>query len=363
MNNYIVANQDGEGPGFNNMCARAPKGTSFVDSDKDTAGFHTYAFEWHTGGPNCKPRVDFFFDGKYIATNDVFVPSRVSRFTVGIWPGKWAGAPDWKGEVYADIAEIHVCPYNEANDANYPQIWDQPFNYNQLWQNNLTLAPAKPSLPAAEDVCKHADTCTGASDRPNGCSCDAVPKHCASGCCDYNAVPGDTRGKCADDKVCISECRAATGRPFDCFCTNSSQCGTGCCSNGLCATKEQCTDPCSDAFGRGDGCPCGLAGACKSRCCDYKATPGFLNGTCAEARICIQECSVPKVRPIGCSCDGGSDCSTGCCSSETCSNPESCPAPSKCAEPKDKPLGCSCFHSGQCKSNWCAGKPAVCTPH
>ena len=56
--------------------------------------YHTYAFEWHTGSNATSPptasdnctsaRVDFFLDDVYIATNDVFVPSRGSRFVFGV---------------------------------------------------------------------------------------------------------------------------------------------------------------------------------------------------------------------------------------------------------------------------------------
>jgi len=362
LNNYIVTNNDGSGPGYNNMCARAPSGSNFVDPDPSTAEYHTYAFEWHTGGPGCKPRVDYFFDNKYVATNDVFVPSRGSRFNIGIWPGKWAGATDWKGSVHADIAEVHICPFNEPNDANYPQIYDQPFNYKERWQSKK-IDPAMWGQPAASDTCAGPDSCAGSSDRANGCSCSDRDKACASGCCDYKAVPGVTVGTCAALNVCTAQCTTGTDRPYDCVCNTDQQCGTGCCSNGKCETKDKCERPCGKTAGRPDGCNCGLAGQCESGCCDYNAVPGLTNGTCATKSICASECISKSNKPIGCTCGSDELCQTKCCSSNVCSSADVCPSPSKCTEDEDKPFGCACLHSDQCASNWCSGIPAVCKPH
>jgi len=59
INNYIFTNNDGGGPGYANLCVRAPNGTQFIDSK-----YHTYTIEWHTGDSTCPPKVNFFFDGK-----------------------------------------------------------------------------------------------------------------------------------------------------------------------------------------------------------------------------------------------------------------------------------------------------------
>jgi len=119
LNSYVVTDASGgTGPGYVNLCVRAPPGQSFAD---DT--YHSYAFEWHSGQAGCKPRVDFFFDGQYIGTADVFVPSRASRFVFGMWPSttNWAGNPDFE-EAFAFVSDVSVCPFNEANDAGFPQV-------------------------------------------------------------------------------------------------------------------------------------------------------------------------------------------------------------------------------------------------
>ena len=89
FNSYLYANNNGIGPGFLNMCVRSPKGESFIPDDGE---YHSYAIEWHSGNTDdletetgCTPHIDYFFDGEYVATVNVFVPSRGSRFVFGPW--------------------------------------------------------------------------------------------------------------------------------------------------------------------------------------------------------------------------------------------------------------------------------------
>ena len=66
----------------------------------------------------CPPHIDYFFDGEYVTTIDVFVPSRGSRFVFGPWPGNknWAGQGSWKNaEILID--SVSICPFNENFDA------------------------------------------------------------------------------------------------------------------------------------------------------------------------------------------------------------------------------------------------------
>ena len=174
-----------------------------------------YAFEWHTGdregvagddGANnlnntkgCSTKVDLFFDGEYVATNNVFVPTRGSRFNFGFWPGSknWVGrAQGGWSEQFAYIAEVNVCPFNEELDAMYPQVYDQPFTNPPLW-NAKTVPPAKAGLPGLTAQCPGDDLCSQGSDRPTGCTCGNNSRVCSTGCCDYLATPGADDG-CVD---------------------------------------------------------------------------------------------------------------------------------------------------------------------
>ena len=171
LNTYVFSNSNGGGNGYANLCVRAPPKTSFVSMDGE---YHTYAFEWHTGSNATSPptasdnctsaRVDFFLDDVYIATNDVFVPSRGSRFVFGVWAGgaKWSGSPasdgpwgpsptgvDERVAHAAFIAEVDVCPFLEPGDAMFPMMFDQPTTpaVQQLWMAK-SIAPVVPGQSA-----------------------------------------------------------------------------------------------------------------------------------------------------------------------------------------------------------------------
>ena len=212
LNTYVFSNENGAGNAYANLCVRAPNGTSFADGE-----YHTYAFEWHTGAnatagstvpDNCSSaRVDFFLDGVYMATNDVFVPSRGSRFVFGIWPGgaNWVGSPgDGWGPVSpgasterviraAYISEVHVCPFGEPGDSMYPMLFDQPITpeNERLWKPvarspavagqappsatcpprySPTPSPPAPA-PSPPVPTPPSPACTGDSGRPDGCPC------------------------------------------------------------------------------------------------------------------------------------------------------------------------------------------------
>lgn len=176
LNNYVFSNSNGGGNAYSNMCVRAPDGRSFIPND---GMYHSYAFEWHTGvnasednveqanSSNCSAaRVDFFLDSVYVATNDVFVPSRGSRFVFGVWGGstKWVGEPSqWpdpsgspseKTISAANISEVHICPFTESGDANYPMLYDQSITSpeRRLWQEK-TVPPSVPDEPLPSVHC------------------------------------------------------------------------------------------------------------------------------------------------------------------------------------------------------------------
>ena len=89
---------------------------------QDDGNFHTYRFDWHTGGldpvggTNITPRVDFYFDGVLTRTNTSHIPTKAGRLWVGAWfPNGWAGVPDFDTDVF-EIDYVKITPFNEPND-------------------------------------------------------------------------------------------------------------------------------------------------------------------------------------------------------------------------------------------------------
>lgn len=144
LNTYRYTNADGMGAAYANMCVRAPFGTQFADGK-----YHKYTFEWHTGDDttSCKPHVNFYFDEQYIGTVNVFVPTRGSRITIGIWGGNsnWVGLPEWS-EAYAYVSSVSFTPFSEKRDANFPQIDDEPDNH-PFWVAKTITPPPEPLGP------------------------------------------------------------------------------------------------------------------------------------------------------------------------------------------------------------------------
>jgi len=160
MNAYRWTNSGGSGS-YENLFAvkgELSDGTSKPSDDEKFIGdgkYHSYAFEWHTGGPGIKPIVSFYFDGDYVGSTDAFVPNLASRLWIGQWHhppnnhglSPWAGpldsaaleatlAANAPGTVSSDkthvlyartyIKSIKITPYNEANDASFDGAQDQP---------------------------------------------------------------------------------------------------------------------------------------------------------------------------------------------------------------------------------------------
>jgi hypothetical protein len=370
FNSYLYANNNGIGPGFLNMCGRAPSGTTFIPDDGD---YHTYTIEWHSGNTDdleseqgCPPHIDFFFDGEYVTTVDVFVPSRGSRFVFGPWGGNknWAGKGSWK-DAQVLVSEVSICPFNENFDSMYPQRFDQPNTENKLWEVKV-VPPVVTGLKPPADKCPSrapSNECQASNDRPNGCTCvnsstgpggdSAV---CKSGCCDPFTM------QCQPSTVCSSECAAASNRTAGCNCVNDGQCHSNCCGldNTCSMNVTACTHPCNTIIDRPNSCPCNTAGQCYTECCDYEAVPGLGNGTCAASSVCTKECSSSK-KPVGCGCDTMTDCETNCCSDGKCKLDDSCPNPGNCDGNENKAVGCPCTKSWQCLSQWCEN--AKCTDH
>jgi hypothetical protein len=159
MNAYRWTNSGGSGS-YENLFAVRGKlsdGSAKPSDDEKFIGdgkYHSYAFEWHTGGDSIKPIVSFYFDGDYVGSTDAFVPNLASRLWIGQWhhsPSKgispWAGLIDTAtleqrleakapGTVSKDgtkvlyartyIKSIKITPYNEPNDMSFDGAQDQP---------------------------------------------------------------------------------------------------------------------------------------------------------------------------------------------------------------------------------------------
>lgn len=143
LNNYQYTQNSGTGPAYSNMCVRAYtrhgkdeyKPFNLIGDDR----YHNYTFNWHSGSGEQHGRVDFFVDGQYLGTNNVFAPTRAGRLFIAHWPTnnrEWNGVPnDWGGgragdgkerSVETRISLVRITPFNEKNDLVYPATFDQP---------------------------------------------------------------------------------------------------------------------------------------------------------------------------------------------------------------------------------------------
>ena len=99
FNNYIYTNTGGTGPAYSNMCIRAWKGKTRGGTPLNLIGdgkYHNYSFDWHTGDASAEipGRVDFYFDGVYLGTNNAHVPTRASRLWIAHWYNSGAKNPN-----------------------------------------------------------------------------------------------------------------------------------------------------------------------------------------------------------------------------------------------------------------------------
>ena len=140
INCYRWTNNDGTGAYNNLFCHN--KSVPFIGDGK----YHTYRYDWHTGSADSAPRVDFYFDGGYIGTNDVFVPYMAGRLWIMLSAasnGHKGGNGAWNGVVnqnfqkpsrIGDVARyarvlvdyVRITPFKEPNDHYAPSAFDQP---------------------------------------------------------------------------------------------------------------------------------------------------------------------------------------------------------------------------------------------
>ena len=181
-NNYIMTTNGGTGHAYTNMCLKAfqktdklvetqpletpieSDGIKIAENDELDASageqkpfmlvgdgkFHKYTIDWHTGGPDCEARVDFYVDDVLLATNNAMVPTRGSRLVIGAWAPNKASPTGWNDEFNAEwtnfpdhwgdgepgdglsylshvyVSEVKITPHNEPNDIMYPATYDRP---------------------------------------------------------------------------------------------------------------------------------------------------------------------------------------------------------------------------------------------
>ncbi|MHB8206522.1 glycoside hydrolase family 16 protein [Mucilaginibacter sp.] len=78
--------------------------------------YHTYRFDWHSGGNGIKPRVEYYFDDKLLYTSYDHVPFHAGNFNVGIWFPRWIKKADFD-KAYMYVNWVKITPFNEPNDV------------------------------------------------------------------------------------------------------------------------------------------------------------------------------------------------------------------------------------------------------
>ncbi|MEY3416216.1 MAG: Vibrio phage vB VpaS [Bacteroidota bacterium] len=86
--------------------------------NQSDGNFHTYRFDWHTGGGAEKARVDFYLDDKFIYTTTEHIPDIKGRLTLGTWFPEWAGGKADFDRIFLEIDWVKVTPFNEPNDKS-----------------------------------------------------------------------------------------------------------------------------------------------------------------------------------------------------------------------------------------------------
>jgi beta-glucanase (GH16 family) len=78
--------------------------------------YHTYRFDWHTGGNGEKQRIDFYYDDKLLYTAYEHIPVHAANFNIGIWFPRWIKDANFKKD-YMYVDWVKITPFNEPNDV------------------------------------------------------------------------------------------------------------------------------------------------------------------------------------------------------------------------------------------------------
>ncbi|MEX2461160.1 MAG: glycoside hydrolase family 16 protein, partial [Paenibacillaceae bacterium] len=103
--------------------------------------FHTYRFDWHTGGNGETKRVDFYLDGVFLRSITTHIPDIAGRLWLGAWfPNGWTGTPNFDTETF-EIDWVRITPFDEPGDRFIPETYP-----NDGWADPVTDTEA-PSIP------------------------------------------------------------------------------------------------------------------------------------------------------------------------------------------------------------------------
>ncbi len=80
--------------------------------------FHTWRFDWHTGGSNQSPRVEFYVDDQLKYTSTTHIPTVKGRLTLGTWFPEWAGGVAAFDVEYLEVDWVRVSAFSEPNDQS-----------------------------------------------------------------------------------------------------------------------------------------------------------------------------------------------------------------------------------------------------
>jgi hypothetical protein len=93
-----------------------------IKKDLYDNAFHVYRFDWHTGGNNETPRVEYYIDNVLVHTSTTTVPYIAAYFNVGNWFAWWAGndtgtyVPPAYDTKQMLVDWVKITPFNEPND-------------------------------------------------------------------------------------------------------------------------------------------------------------------------------------------------------------------------------------------------------
>ncbi|PUZ19703.1 Glycosyl hydrolases family 16 [Chitinophaga costaii] len=84
--------------------------------DQADGQYHTYRFDWHTGGNGQQARVEYYYDERLLYTAYEHIPTHASNFNIGIWFPKWIRKANFdKAFMYVDW--VQITPFHEPNDV------------------------------------------------------------------------------------------------------------------------------------------------------------------------------------------------------------------------------------------------------
>jgi beta-glucanase (GH16 family) len=177
--------------------------------------FHTYRFDWHTGGGEEQlPRVDFYVDGRLVQTNTKHVPSLAGRLWIAAWfPNGWAGEPNFDS-AHLEVDWVRITPFLEPGDRwrepetfpfdgwspRYPIVADEtcqpvpaPTSETSPGSPAPTSAPSQTAPSALPTSSSSTHAPTPSSDSVARClpcgACGGQDENCPSGSyCKWNGV-------------------------------------------------------------------------------------------------------------------------------------------------------------------------------